>query len=582
MIRNHLTRVVAGASAATLGLSFASSGDVLLAATFTLEDASVESINQAFDAGALTSKQLVQLYLNRIAVYEDGPIDLNAIFTVNPKALEIAEALDLERQLSGPRSPLHGIPILLKDNIDTFDLPTSNGSVILKDSIPPDDAFITQALRDAGAIILGKAAMGEFAGAPYNTVEGQELNPYNFGRQTGGSSSGSASSVAANLTTLAIGTDTSTSVRGPAAYNGIVGIRPTTGLISRDGIIPKALTFDTAGPMAKTVADAAVLLNVIAGVDPADPRTLASEGKIADDYTDFLQKGALQGARLGIARDFFGGNPEIDALAEAAIAKMEELGAEIIDPLLFDPDFLDFYVENGGSNIRGPINYEFGPDFEEYLATLGPNVPKTVEEFVEIYKTEVNNSDLPVAGGVLRLLETALVNSGKDDPVYLNVKENLLPIATEITLGVFDAYDVDAIIFPYDTNFAPPISNPVYSVDDPTYVPSDITSPATLAGYNSVGFPNIVVPMGFGSNGLPMTIGFFGKPYSEGQLISYAYDYEQATMLRAPSPLLPPLEGEVIEYESVPEPGSVMALVGLGAVLVGSQYLKKRQLARTL
>jgi len=293
---------------------------------FQLEEATIAEINDAFDAG-LTSRQLVQLYLNRIAAYEDGGTKLNSITTVNPQALDIAEALDIERRLKGPRSPLHGIPILLKDNIDTFDLPTSNGSVILQNAIPPDDAFITKALRDAGAIILGKAAMGEFAGGSYNTIDGQTLNPYSFKRNTGGSSSGSGAAVAANLTVLAIGTDTSTSVRGPASFNGVVGLRPTTGLISRDGIAPKNLTFDTAGPIARTVTDMAHLLNVIAGVDPADQLTLDSLGKIPADYTDFLVQGSLQGARIGVARDFFGGNPEIDALAEAAIDKLEELGA---------------------------------------------------------------------------------------------------------------------------------------------------------------------------------------------------------------------------------------------------------------
>jgi len=539
----------------------------VLAATFELEEATIAEINRAFDAGALTAEELVQLYLNRIEAYEDSGPRLNSITTINSNALETAAALDLERQLYGPRSPLHGIPILLKDNIDTFDLPTSNGSVILKDSIPPDDAFITQALRDAGAIILGKAAMGEFAGASYNTIDGQPLNPYNFKRDTGGSSSGSAAAVAANLTVLAIGTDTSTSVRGPAALNGIVGLRPTTGLISRDGIAPKNLNFDTAGPMARTVTDMALLLNVIAGVDPADPLTLESEGNIAEDYTDFLVKGSLQGARLGIARDFFGGDPEIDALAEEAIAKLEELGAEIIDPVTYDPEYIEFYVRNGGPNVRTISDYRFKADWEAYLATLGPEIPKTVEEFVRIYETEVNNSALPVQNSVLNLLKRSLLTS-TDDPAYKNLIENVLPKSTELQLALFESYDLDALVFPYQTTFAPPISNVVFSVDDPTFVPSTAPSPATLAGYNSVGFPGIVVPMGFGSQGLPMALSFFGKPYEEGKLISYAYDYEQATKLRAPSPLVPPLPGERIEYETVPEPGlaSALGVAGLSAL----------------
>lgn len=571
--------VVLAAIAPTIAISAtitASIVEVAQAAIFKLEEATIADINQAFDAGALTSQQLVQLYLNRIAAYEDGGPFLNSITTINPNVLETAAALDLERQLYGPRGPLHGIPVLLKDNIDTFDMPTSNGSVILKDAIPPDDAFITQALRDAGAIILGKASMGEFAGSSYNTIDGQTLNPYNFNRNTGGSSSGSAAAIAANLTVLAVGTDTSTSVRGPAAFNGIVGLRPTTGLISRDGIAPKNLTFDTAGPMARTVTDMALLLNVIAGIDPNDPMTPTNPDLVSDDYTQFLVQGSLQGARLGIARDFFGGNPEIDALAEAAIAKLEELGAEIIDDVFFDPEFIDFYVRNGTPNIRRIADYRFKEDWEAYLATFGPEVPKTVEEFLEIYETEVINSPLPVQESVLGLLQRSLTTS-TDDPIYRNLIENLLPEATEIKLALFEKYDLDAMVFPYTSNFASPINNPVYSVDDPTYQSfPGVSNASIVAGYSSVGFPGIVVPMGFGSQGLPMTLSFFGKPYEEGKLISYAYDYEQATMLRQPSPLVPSLPGETIEYEAVPEPGMVSALAFISLGTLGLKGLRRK------
>lgn len=545
-----VTTVVAAAIFATP--SFAETTETI---TFKLEEATIADINRAFEAGALTSQQLVQLYLNRISAYEDSETFLNAITTINPKALETAAALDEERKLKGPRSPLHGIPVLLKDNIDTFDLPTSNGSVILKNAIPPDDAYITKSLRDAGAIILGKAAMGEFAGSSYNTIDGQPLNPYNFKRDTGGSSSGSSASVAANFTVLAIGTDTSTSVRGPASFHGIVGLRSTTGLISRDGIAPKNLTFDTAGPMARTVTDMANLLNEVAGVDPNDPLTLASRWNDERDYTNFLRRGSLKGARIGVARDFFGGDPEIDKLAEEVIARLKELGAEIVDPVLFSPEFIDFYVRNGGVNIRRIADYRFKEDWETYLATFGPGVPKTVAEFVEIYETEVAISPLPVANSVLNLLKNSLVTS-TDSPAYRNLIENVLPKATELKLALFDTYGLDALVFPYQTSFAPPISNPVYSSDDPTFVRSDRPDPATIAGYSSMGFPGIVVPMGFGSQGLPMTISFFGRPYSEGKLISYAYDYEQASKKRQPSPLVPPLPGEVIVYRAKCVPGN--------------------------
>ena len=514
---------------------------------FALEEATIADIGAAFDAGALTCQDLVQRYLNRIAAYDDGGPKLNSIITVNPRALETAQALDEERASTGPRSALHCIPVLLKDNIDTDDMPTSNGSAILKDAIPPDDAYITKALRDAGALVLGKASMGEFAGGSYNSVDGQTVNPYNLLRATGGSSSGSGASIGANLAVLAVGSDTSTSVRGPSSFNGIVGLRPTTGLISRDGIAPKNLNFDTAGPMARTVTDMAMLLTAIAGPDPADADGLSLQvydahpaGAAPLDYTQFLERGSLQGARLGVARDYFGGDPEIDALAEAAIAAMQELGAEIIDPVTFDGSFVD--------EVRRIADYRFKDDWETYLATFGPEVPKTVDAFLELYDTEVAASSFPVEESVLNLLRRASVTS-TDHPDYVDLIENVLPRNTQLKLELFETYDLDALVFPYSASFAAPIDNPNFTADDPTHVPSrEIRSPSTLAGYSSVGFPGIVVPMGFGSQGLPMTISLMGRPYDEGKLISYAYDYEQATMMRRPSPLVPPLPGETIEY----------------------------------
>jgi amidase len=523
--------------------------------SFELEEATIADIAAAFDSGALTCVKLTQLYLARIAAYEDAGIRLNSITTINPDALRTAADLDRERQRSGPRSPLHGIPVLLKDNVDTFDMPTSNGSVILKNSIPSDDAFVADALRRKGALILGKASMGEFAGGSYNTIDGQVTNPYNLKRNTGGSSAGPAAALAANLAVLAIGTDTSTSVRGPASYNGIVGLRPTTGLISRDGVAPKNLLFDTAGPMARTVTDTALMLNAVAGQDTADPlsvevyknfpqplRKKAAQGQL--DYTTYLKKGSLKGVRLGAVRDFFGGDPEIDALAEKALDTLRARGAEIAD-IHLDPAFLDFYVSNGGPNIRTIADYRFKADWEQYLATLGPKVPKTVQEFIHIYETEVNKSALPVENSVLRLLKNSLTTSA-DMPAYKHLIENVLPEATRLKLGMFEKHHLDAMVFPYSSSFASPISNPAFSIPDPTFVPSTRPQPSIFAGYSSIGFPAIVVPMGIGSQGLPMTISFMGRPYSDGQLLGYAYDYEQASQLRAPSPLVPPLRGETL------------------------------------
>ena len=552
MVSLHALARVASALALVVTLSFlvpaeAPAAPAAQGRVFRLEEATIGDITAALDSGALTCRQLTQLYLNRLAAYDDGGPRINSVITINPRALDTATALDEERRARGPRSTVHCIPVLLKDNIDTFDMATTNGSVILRNAVPPDDAFIARSLREAGALILGKASMGEFAGGSYNSVDGQTINPYHLSRNTGGSSSGSGAAIAANFTVLAIGTDTSTSVRGPAAFTGIVGLRPTTGLISRDGIAPKNLNFDTAGPMARTVTDVAHLMNVIARPDAADADGLSLQifgnhpPAATRDYTTFLQRGALKGARIGVVREYFGGDPEIDSLAEAAIVRMRELGAEIVDPVIFDHPLRDF------SDIRRVADFRFKEDWEEYLATFGPEVPKTVEEFIEIYKTEVNASPLPVEDSVMNLLERSVVTS-TDDPEYTDLMENRLPEAMARKLHIFARQGLDALVFPYNPTFASVINNPAYRLEDPTFVSSTVPSPATLAGYNSIGFPGIVVPMGFGSQGLPMTISFMGRPYDEGKLISYAYDYEQATRLRRPSPLVPPLEGETISY----------------------------------
>ncbi len=355
--------------------------------------------------------------------------------------------------------------------------------------------------------------------------------------------------MAANLAAVAVGTDTSTSIRGPASFSGIVGLRPTTGLISRDGIAPKNLTFDTAGPMTRTVTDAAILLSAIAGPDPADADGRNAEVYAAHpagpaaaglDYRQFLQRGSLQGARLGVARDYFGGDPEVDALAEMAIATLRDLGAEIVDPVTFDGSFVD--------GVRMIADYRFKADWEAYLAIFGPEVPKTVARFLEIYETEVVQSALPVDAATLNLLQRAEATS-TDHPDYVDLIENVLPTNTELKLALFETHGLDALIFPYHPSFAAPVRDPTFTADDPTYVGTNgVRSPSTLAGYSSVGFPSVVVPMGFGTQGLPMTIAFLARPYDEGKLVGYAYDYEQATMLRRPSPLAPPLPGETIEY----------------------------------
>src|SRR5215475_13755608 len=523
---------------------------------FRLEEATIAEINKAVAAGALSSEKLVELYLARIAAYDRAGPRLNSIIYINPKAKAEAAALDEERADKGPRGPLHGVPVLLKDNIDVANMATTNGSAVMKDAITPADASIAKALRAAGAVILGKTAMGEFAGGSYNSVRGQTLNPYNVKRTTGGSSSGSAAAISANFGVLAIGTDTSTSVRGPSSYTGIVGLRPTTGLISRAGIAPKNLNFDSAGPMARTVTDLALIMNVLAFRDPKDPKSVEVWGEVEKndptakngvDFTKALDKDALKGKKLGVLRDLFEGDPEINALAEKAIASMKDLGATIVD-IRLDPAVIEAHLKSGIRKTRDLSDYRFRQDWEQYLATFkSPKVPKTVAEFIKVYEAEIAPSPLPVEDSVMNLLKTSLKTS-VDAPEYKNFIENQMPRATAEKLAVFDNHGVDALVFPYVPTFAQPIKNPIYTIDDPSFVKSDAPVPATMSGYSSVGFPSIVVPMGVGSQGLPMTITFFGKPYQEKKIIGFAYAYEQASKLRKPSTLVPPLPGETVNY----------------------------------
>src|SRR5579863_6405519 len=272
--------------------------------TIDFDTATVAELNAAFNAGTLTSEKLVQLCLARIQAYDHQGPSLNAVLAINPKALEIARSLDAERKAKGPRSPLHGIPVVLKDNYNTVDMPTTGGSVLLEGSIPPEDAFMVKKLRAAGAIIFAKVNMSEFASAgAYSSLGGQSKNPYDLARSPAGSSGGTGVSIAAGYAPLGMGTDTGGSIRGPATANGIVGLKPTHGLLSRGGIIPLSLTFDTGGPMTRSVYDVAAALGAMTGVEPADAATKKSEGEFQTDYTKYLKADALKGARIGIARD---------------------------------------------------------------------------------------------------------------------------------------------------------------------------------------------------------------------------------------------------------------------------------------
>lgn len=543
-----------------------------LGATFTLEEASIGSINQAFDSGALTAEGLVQLYLNRIDEYDDT---LNSLLAVNPDALSIARSLDIERQTTGPRSLLHGIPIILKDNFDTFDMPTTGGSIALADFIPPDDGFIVQRLRDAGAIIFAKGNMDEWAhggspGGGYSSVGGQTLNPYNFDRGPAGSSGGPAAAVSANFGVLGFGSDTGGSIRGPAAANGLVGIKPTLGLTSRDGIIPFALSLDTGGPFGRTVTDVAIGLSYITGFDPNDPVTAESAGKFPEDYTEFLSKDALQGVRIGIGRDFVGANPEIDAAFEEIIAKLEFLGATIVDSLFFPEEVFALR----GSTYSIISDTEFKAQIADYLETTGPGFPKTLAEVIALSESpEVVNSEFPVNSTVFNRLLQAEVRGPIGNPEYAAAKDIQENIITPAVETILKGNNIAALIYP--TSRCP--ASPLPGIQDPSYVcMSGGTSATNLA--NLSGFPDVQVPAGFTSDGLPFTLSFLGLPYSEPELLGFAYAFEQATESRKPPAFFSALDGETIESEQVPEPSPVGALVGIGTILVGRKFLKRRQL----
>ena len=347
--------------------------------TLDLDSATIADLNAAFSAGTLTSERLVQLSLARIQAYDRQGPTLRAVITVNPKALETARSLDAERKAKGPRSPLHGIPVALKDNYDTADLPTTGGSLLLEGSVPPDDAFLVKKLRAAGAVIIAKLNMSEFAsGAAHSSLGGMLRNPHDLLRSPSGSSGGTGAAIASAFATVGMGTDTGGSIRGPSTANGIVGLKPTHGLLSRDGIIPLALSFDTGGPMARSVADVATVLGLMTGVDSADAATKKSEGRFETDYTKYLKADALKGARLGIARDFMGADADVDWVINSSIAAMKRAGATFVDVRV--PKWL---IDSKGEFYNAVRYPEFPVQIAAYLATLGPKYPKNIDQMIE-------------------------------------------------------------------------------------------------------------------------------------------------------------------------------------------------------
>jgi len=513
----------------------------VIAETFDLGNASIADINRAFDSGALTSERLVELSLARIAAYDKAGPKLNAVLTLNANALEQAKALDAERVEHGRRSPLHGIPVVLKDNIDTADLPTTAGSFMLQGSMPPDDAFIVRRLHDAGAVILAKLNMSEFAaGDAMSSLGGPIHNPHDPSRTPSVSSGGTGAAIAAAYAPVGLGTDTGGSIRGPSAANGIVGLKPTLGLLSRDGIIPLALSFDTAGPMARNVYDVAVALGIMAGVDKADPATSASKGRVETDYTQFLDAGALKGARIGVARDFMKSDEEVDWNIEAALQVMRNAGAEIVDIEL--PQWL---LDSSGKFYRAIRYREFRAQIADYLATTGRGYPKTLAELIarsETMTARRTDGVIPNPGRWQLMMEEE--KSGDlTDYEYVAIRDHALPLLRGVIGGLIAAKNLDAIVYPTMSQRPQRV--------DPDLRPPDVLGSGKLAVIfaNLTGFPDLIVPAGFTGRGLPVAISFMGPAFSEPRLLSLGYAFEQLTNARRLPVTTPPLPGETIDYE---------------------------------
>lgn len=489
---------------------------------------SISEISAALNNNEITSEQLVKYYLERIEAYDKQGPAINSIITVNEQALGTAKQLDKERQNTGSRSILHGVPIVVKDNFDVKGMPTSGGSVALKGAYPNEDAFTVQKLKDAGAIIIAKTNMSELAASygrlGYSSLGGLTLNPYNLNRDASGSSSGTAAAVTANFAVFGLGTDTSASVRGPANVTGLVGIRPTTGLTSRSGVIPSSLTFDTTGPLARSVEDAAIALSFMAGVDEEDDKTLSAKGHIVEDYSKDLDNTALQTARIGVAVDFFGDNEEVDKITSKAIEKMKEMGTEAI-PVSFSE--LTQYL---WTPIIGPINdADFKVQFEEYLKKLPEGQPKTLEEIIKISESpEVLNSATPVNPGRLEGLKTALKQAEfKDSAEYNELINDMSKVRDEIQT-IMEKENLDALVFP--TMSCPASSR--FDKEDPTYVCEAYDTYAASYVASATGFPEITVPAGVTEQEVPVGISFLGVAYSEKSLLDLAYSFEQATEAR--------------------------------------------------
>ncbi|CAA9547754.1 MAG: Putative secreted amidase SCO6344 [uncultured Thermomicrobiales bacterium] len=495
-----------------------------------LEEATIAELRSALEARRLSSRELTAAYLARIDAIDNAGPAINSVIEVNPEALAIAEALDRELATSGPRGPLHGVPILIKDNIGTADrMETTAGSLALLGARPAEDATVAARRRAAGAVILGKTNLSEWANfrsthsaSGWSGRGGQTLNPYALDRTPSGSSSGSGAAVAASLAAAALGTETDGSIVSPSGVMAIVGIKPTVGLTSRAGVIPIAHSQDTVGTHGRTVADAAAVLGALTGADPRDQATAESEGRAETDYTHYLDPEGLRGARIGVARDYFGYSEEADALVEASITALRRLGAEVIDPANI-PTAEEMASDPGEFEV---LLYEFKADLNAYLEALGPAAAvRTLEDLIR-YNEEHAAEEMPFFGQ--EIFELAQEKGPLTDQAYLDFLANNRRLGGRDGIdAVMDDLRLDALVAPTGS---PPSKIDVVNGD--LFLGAS-SSPAAMAGY-----PIVTVPCG-DAFGLPVGISFIGRAYSEPTLIRLAHAFEQGTRLRRPPQYLP-------------------------------------------
>ncbi len=519
--------------AVTAALSIASWATPVHAAQFDLSTATIADIDAAFDSGALNSEKLVKLYLARIQAYDQQGPKLNSVITLNPHALDEARALDKERKEKGPRSPLHGIPVLAKDVFDTVQMPTSGGFKPMAKSQPMRDSFVIDKLRQNGAIILGKLNMADWyavmpAGA--SSLKGQVLSPYNVKKFTGYSSSGTGAAMAAWFATTGLGSDTGGSIVIPSAFSNLVGFSTTHGLVSRTGMMWSSPSQENGGPMCRSVYDCAAMLDAIAGYDPADLPTQNSVGKLPDrPYTSFVDKNGLKGARIGVLREMFRNGPlhtDGNALAEKAIADMKKAGAVIVDPVLTGVNLIEGQIDAGASR------FEVAAAINKYLSGLPADAPvRTVDEMIAKAGDTKIKPNIVAANQKLMKLPLA-----RDAEFAATLHQQ--DMIRSALVGVMDKYQLDALVLPFQTAPVPDIPVTDYMTRE---------NRNNLSSYT--GLPTIIVPGGFfPADGMPLGMQLLGRPFSEPTLIRLASGYEAVSQHRKAPASTPALPGESFKY----------------------------------